>query len=263
MNPSVATAFVHRQPYLFWAARASSGPRQPRRTRRSAGQPDAPQPADLRHPALRKTVSGRSRRYTLLPGQREDALGRLEYLTGFRLGALKVEALKLVGHLDYAARVDNIVRRVDDAVIGEQLVDSRVGKLVVGAAADDFGPQHGHCIVVDGAAERAGRVHVSVAADQLAPAGGHPHLRILRLHAADGRVADVERRDSGAVGDQVLDQVASDLAHALYGHRAASKRSSAPRVLGSGTHPLEDAQRCQDGRVAGASVRLGATGDMA
>ena len=50
-----------------------------------------------------------------------------------QLGPLEVEALDLVGHLDHAARVDHVVGRVEDAALGEQLLDAGVGELVVGA----------------------------------------------------------------------------------------------------------------------------------
>src|SRR6266568_3505088 len=100
MDPSVASASVHRQPYLFWAARASG--------------------------------------------------------------------------------VDDVVGRVQDAVILEQLVHARVSELVVGAAADDSCAERGDHVVVDHAAERARRVDVDVAGGQLGPAGGYGHLGMTR-----------------------------------------------------------------------------------
>src|SRR5260221_11946726 len=120
MDPSVASAFVHRQPYLLCAARASGG----RALARSGAKPDTPQPAYLRHPALGQPVGGRGRGHAILPRKREDPLGRGEDLVGLRPGAVEVEALKLVGYLDHAARVDEIPGRADEAVILEQLVDS-------------------------------------------------------------------------------------------------------------------------------------------
>src|SRR6266851_9015128 len=166
MDPSVASAFVHGQPYLFCAARASAGPG----LARSGAKPDTPQPAYLRHPALGQPVRGRGRGHAILPRKREDPLCRGEDLVGLRPGALEVEALKLVRYLDHAARVHDIVGRVDDAVIFEQLVDSLMGKLVVGAAADDLGAQRGHRGIVDRAAQRARGVDVGIRADQLGPA---------------------------------------------------------------------------------------------
>src|SRR6266581_3888770 len=139
MDPSVASASVHRQPYLFWAARASGGPRQGD----SAAKPDPPQPSYLRHPALGQPVSRDRGRYALPPGQGQDPFGRAEDLLGLRPRPLEIEALEFVGDLDHAARVDDVVGRVQYAVILEQLVHARVSELVVGAAADDSCAERG------------------------------------------------------------------------------------------------------------------------
>src|SRR5258708_29013092 len=168
MDPSVASAFVHRQPYLFWAARASGGPR----LARSGAQPDAPQPAYLGHPALGQPVGGHGWRHALLTGQPEHPLRRGEDLVGLRPGALEIEALKLVSYLDHAAGVHDVVGCVHDAVVFEQLVNPRMGKLVVGSAADDLDPQRGHLAVVDRAAERARSVYVVIGSDRLGTARG-------------------------------------------------------------------------------------------
>src|SRR6266700_5559569 len=109
----------------------------------SATQPDSSQPSYLRHPALGQPVGRCRGRHPVLPGQGQDPLGGAEDLLGLRPRPLEVEAFKLVGDLDHAARVDDVVGRVPDAVIGEQLVDAGVGKLVVGAAADDPGAERG------------------------------------------------------------------------------------------------------------------------
>src|SRR6266700_6996721 len=127
-EPSVASAFVHRQPYLFWAARAPGGTCRAR----SRAEPDSPQPSYLGHPALGEPVRGNRRRYAVLPGQGQDPLRGGENLVGLGPGALETETFKLVGDLDHAAGVDDVVGRVHDAVIGEQFVHARMSQLVVG-----------------------------------------------------------------------------------------------------------------------------------
>ena len=81
------------------------------------------------------------------------------------LRPLEAEAVQLVSHLDDAARVHQVIGRVDDAVVGQHLLDARVGQLVVRPAADDLGagsPECGHGVVVDGTAEGARRVDIEL-----------------------------------------------------------------------------------------------------
>src|SRR5215470_2253973 len=148
---SAPQASVHRQPYLFWAARASTAGRQAA----SATEPDAAQPADLRHPPLRHPVSGDRGRHALLLREREYLLRGVEDLLGPGLGPLEAEAVELVGDLDHASRVDQVVGRVDDAMLLEQLLHAWVGELVVRSAADHPGPQGRYGLGIDRAAERA------------------------------------------------------------------------------------------------------------
>src|SRR5262245_66476631 len=79
MARSMASAFVHRQPYLFWAARASGGTPQLRGGTWSGSQPDALESPYFRHPALGKTVSSHTRHNAVLLGGCQDLPGPLEF----------------------------------------------------------------------------------------------------------------------------------------------------------------------------------------
>ena len=57
----------------------------------------------------------------------------------------KLKPADLVRDLDHPAGIDHVVGRVDDAAVGEQLLDAGVSQLVVGAAADDLGVQQRRC----------------------------------------------------------------------------------------------------------------------
>src|SRR5262249_43180867 len=72
-------------------------------------QPDAPQPTDLRHPALGHPVGRDSRRYALGRGELEERARRVVDLHRAHLRPLEVEALDFVGDLDDAARVHDVV----------------------------------------------------------------------------------------------------------------------------------------------------------
>ena len=80
---------------------------------------------------------------------------------------------------------------------------------------------------------------------------------------AHGRLVDVGHDDVGPVLEQVLHQVAPDLAHAGDADRAARQRGRAPGRLGCGAHALEHAVRRQHRGVAGPAVRDRASGDVA
>ena len=75
--------------------------------------------------------------------------GRLEGLTG-------VQGADLAGHIDDAAAVDHIVRRIEQAKVEQGLANDRVGQLVVGSAGDDPGAQARQGFDTDRAAQGAG-----------------------------------------------------------------------------------------------------------
>src|SRR5260370_36432549 len=136
MVRSPASAFVHRQPSLFWAARASGGSAdgQPGR---SSCQPDPLELSYIGHPTLGKSASGHTRGNVVLVGDREDLFRGLEYLRRPLFCSLKAEALELVSHLDHTASVDHVIGRVHDAALAELPLHRGVRELVVRSPADD------------------------------------------------------------------------------------------------------------------------------
>src|SRR4051794_13629053 len=169
------TSGISRGSYGTWAMPASAprvacttiARRRQSWTRRAmaykwSAEVDTAQTAYLGHPTLGEPVGGDRRRHPLVVGEAQDLPGGVEDLGGPQLGALEVEALDLVGHLDHAAGVDHVVGRVEDAAFLEELLDARVGELVVGTAGDHLGAQGGHGVVVERAAEGAGRVDVDI-----------------------------------------------------------------------------------------------------
>src|ERR1022692_3774005 len=68
MEHSAASASVHRQPYLFWAARASGGQHR----LHSAAQPDVLYSAAFGHPPLREPVRSGRCGDVLVIGNRQD-----------------------------------------------------------------------------------------------------------------------------------------------------------------------------------------------
>ncbi len=172
--------------------------------------------------------------------------------------------MELVRDLDHAAGVHHVVGRVEDAPVGEVLLDARVGELVVGRAADHLRGQHADGLVAEGAAERAGRVHVqALGADQRVGVGDRHHLRVRGRDLLDRLGAHVRDQDLGALLEQVAHQVAADLADARDADPAAAQRGVAPQVLRAGTHALVDAEGGEHRGVAGAAVLGGAAGHPA
>src|SRR5690606_3456555 len=224
---------------------------------------DAPQPADLGHAAFREPVGGDRRRNPLVGGQREDLAGGVVDAGGAGLGAVEVEPLDLVRHLDQAAGVDDVVGRVEDAAVGEALLHAGVGELVVGGAADHLRLQDGHRLVVEGPTERAGGVHVEIGADHLVAVRDDLDLRVQGPDPVYGRLVDVADDDVRAVLAQVLHQAVADLADAFYADSFAPQRGRTPHGLGRGAHALVHAERGQYRGVSGAAVLDGPAGDEA
>jgi hypothetical protein len=163
--------------------------------------------------------------------------------------------VQLVGDLDDTARVHHVVGRVQDVAVGQVLLDARVGQLVVGGAAHDLGGEHRHGVVVQRAAQRAGGVDAEpVDADQRLGVRDGQHGVVPLGHLPYGLLAHVGHEDLGALRDQVLHQVAADLADARDADAPGPQRGVAPQMLGAGPHALVDAVRGEDGGVAGAAV---------
>ncbi len=169
--------------------------------------------------------------------------------------------MQLVGHLDDAAGVHHVVRRVEDATVGQVLLDAGVGQLVVGRAADHLRGQRRYGLVVQRAAEGARRVHVQARrADQRPGVRRHLHLRVPAADPLDRFGAHIRDHDLRAVLEEVFDEVVAHLADARDADLAAAQRRVAPQVLRRGAHPLEDTEGGEDGGVAGAAVLGGAAG---
>src|ERR1700722_13267618 len=104
----------------------------------SATQEYATEPADSVDPLLSQPVRGDARRHPLRARRGQELPDRAEDLLGPAPCPLEAEPVQLVGNLDDTARIDQVIGRVDDAAVGEQLVDAGPLQLVVGAAADDL-----------------------------------------------------------------------------------------------------------------------------
>ncbi len=172
--------------------------------------------------------------------------------------------MQLVGDLDHTTGVHHVVRGVQDRPVGQVLLDTRVCQLVVGRAAHHLGGERGNALVVQGAAERARGVDVEpLGADQSVRVRGHGDVGVQLGDRAYGLLAHIRHDDLGTVAEQVCDEVAADLADPGNADLAAAQRGVAPHVLGGGPHPLEDAERGEDGGVARAAVLGGPAGGPA
>src|SRR5207302_10462636 len=149
-------------------------------------------------------------------------------------------ALDLVRDLDEAAGVDDVVGGVEDPALLELLLDARVRQLVVGRTADDLRLQDAHDVVGQRTAQSARRVDVhGLGLDVVDP--HDVDLRVEHPHTVDRVAVDVGHHHRGAVLEQMLDEVVTDLADAGDAHATAGQRGSTPGRLRCGAHPLEDA----------------------
>src|SRR5215217_52829 len=97
-----------------WASEPSRTPKNPKLGKRcSAWKVDRSQAADVGHAALGEAVGGDGGGDALGVAQAEDLERRVVDLRGALLGPLEHESLDLVGHLDHAAGVHDVVRRVE------------------------------------------------------------------------------------------------------------------------------------------------------
>src|SRR5215208_1533031 len=88
-------------------------------------------------------------------GDGDDAADPVLYTHDARGRAAFVVALQLVGHVDKAAGVYDIVRGVEYAACGEILAMARCGEHVVGAPCDDAAAQLRYGLVVENGAKGA------------------------------------------------------------------------------------------------------------
>ena len=224
-------------------------------------RPVPPQPPRLRAGALLPAKPQRSRPGTRIPRSRpprpsaarpagrpqpqagplgrrpgEDAPGGVEDLRRPWPGPARSRSRDLVCDLDHTAGVDHVVRRVEHAAVGQDLLHAGVGQLVVGGAAD-------HRAVSVARSRRPARRRARTARTRPAACGPGPRRRRRCRPAGAWRVPrrprprDVGDHDLGAVVDQVVDQVPADLADAGDADPAAGQRRRAPLVLGAARMP--------------------------
>src|SRR5215218_2906435 len=88
-------------------------------------------------------------------GDGDDAADPVFYAHDARGRAAFVVALQLVGHVDKAAGVYDIVRGVEYAAFGETLAVARLAEHVVGAPCDDAAAQLRYGLIVEDGTEGA------------------------------------------------------------------------------------------------------------
>src|SRR5215204_3425293 len=88
-------------------------------------------------------------------GDGDDAADPVLYPHDARGRAAFVVAFQLVGHVDKAAGVYDVVRGVEYAAFGEILAVARLGEHVVGATCDDAAAQLRYGLIVEDGAEGA------------------------------------------------------------------------------------------------------------
>src|SRR3954454_16742000 len=119
--------------------------------------------------AAREAVGGGEGRRALGEERGHGLLDRVDATA--RLGRVVAARSELDGDVDQAARVHDVVGRVEDPVLVEVLGQPVVGELVVGGAADDVLPEPSHVHLVYRTAERAGLDHVDVGEQRRARVG--------------------------------------------------------------------------------------------
>ena len=209
-------------------AGCSAHPSRPDRARRSS------RPAAAAARAIRRSASRSAAAAGGIPSSAAVASTRAvvpKISRGLGPGPLEVEAVQLVGDLDHPAGVHAVVRRVEDAALGQQLLDAGVGELVVGAAADQPAPQQRpRPRRSSAAAERARRVDVQVGAHQRLGVGDHLDRRVRRPDGRRPPPRDTSVTTTrGAVLDQVPDQVPADLADPGDAHACGRRSVGAPQ----------------------------------
>lgn len=104
----------------------------------------------------RKPVRGGIRRDAGFPGDVEDAGDAVIDPADLLPGAVLVIAVQLVGNIDDAAGVNDVIRRVDDAQLVNQVSVPGFLQLVVGRAGNNLCLQLRNTFIIDDGAQRTG-----------------------------------------------------------------------------------------------------------
>src|SRR5215212_11790055 len=208
--------------------------------------------ANCAYPLQRHGICGDVGRDAVAFGDGDDAADPVLYPHDARGRAAFVVALQLVGHVDQAASVYDIVRGVEYAACGEILAVARFGEHVVGAPGDDAAAQLRYGRVVENGAEGARGEDV---------AGDGQDLIGLDLLGAElldrtlyGRLVHVGDDQVRTLLVQQTTQVVADVPDALHGDDPAFQRGRAEDLLGAGPHPLQDSEGCEWRGVARAAA---------
>src|SRR5438094_1332648 len=142
--------------------RGSSVPGPDLRPGSPAGNPVQPDPSDLAYSLAGEGVGGGRGADVAIPGDVEDLAKRSVDGLHARLGPLRVEPLELVGDVDQAAGVDDVVGGVHDARGCQGLAVFRPIELVVGRASHDPALQLRDRVVANDATHGAWREDVAL-----------------------------------------------------------------------------------------------------
>ena len=176
---------------------------------------------------------------------------------GSLLAVARVAHLRL--DVDDPARVDDVVRRVQDAATVQVFAVVVGEELVVGPASHHAALELRNGPGVQHTAQGAGRQDVAVGGQNRVGGG---HLQTPVPGAIEGIIEYVGDDDSRVLLHQVLAQMAGHLAESLDGHGPAAQAAVAPDFLGTGLHPHVKAQPGHDGGIPAASEGDGQAGDV-
>ncbi len=192
----------------------------------------------------------------------EDARGGTEDLLRPRPGPLEAESGQFIGDLDHPARVDHVVRGVQDPAVGQQLLHPGVRELVVGPAADDLGVQGGgHRDRRPSRPARTARTRPG-RRPAVRPAPATTSISGCRARTPSTAVSLTSQMTTSAPSStRWPTSLRPTLPTPSTPTRRPRRLVRAPDVPGGGPHALEHPERGQHRRVAGAAVRGGAPGD--
>src|SRR4029077_9922822 len=167
-----------------------------------------------------------------------------------RLGAraLGRPAVQLRVHVDQAAPVDHVVRRVGDPALLEQVAVTILRQLIVRGAGHDLDRQAVHRVVVDHGPKGAGREDVGahivdiVRAHRSRPSLLHDPLHALRV--------DVGARDDRALGVEQVGEMIAHGAASLQSDALPAQAVRAVAVLGAPLDAAVDAVRSHGRGIA-------------
>src|SRR5690348_5453838 len=167
---------------------------------------------------LGETIGGEVRRDALFLRNREHAQHRVVDLVRFAEGTRRGPAGKLAVDVDHAARVGDVVWRVENVALLELFTVTLFEQLIVRRAGDDLDLELRDRLVVDDRTERAGGEDVRLhAVDLLGRDGTSAELVGDSLHALGIDVRDDELR---ARLVQLFSKVITDMPAALERHGA-------------------------------------------